>query len=131
MSINLNQILMQTKDVAWETFPDKEASLGDVRWKIFAGAANSKTKGVTFGVCEVPPGCGMNLHHHQQPEYYYIQEGEGIVYLEEEIIPIEAGSMVYIPSNATHGIRNTANTIISLIWIFPTDRWNDVKYEVL
>ena len=131
MDIHAAQMLLQAQDMDWEVFPDKEASLGEIRWKIFAGSPDSESKGITFGVCEIPPGAGMKPHHHKQPEYYYILEGKGTVTLGCEKASVTVGSVVYIPTDMVHGITNTNKEKLTLIWMFPTNSWNDVKYSLI
>lgn len=131
MNFNTAQMLLQAEDMDWETFPDKETSFGDIRWKIFAGGADSATEGVTFGVCEIDPGGGMKAHHHKLPEFYYILEGQGTIRLDRDVVSVKAGAVVYIPTDMVHGIENTSIDTLALIWMFPTDSWCDVKYSTL
>ena len=37
-------------------------------------------------------------------------------------------SFVYIPKNFEHGLKNTGNEDLELLWIFPTDCWEEVEY---
>ena len=129
MIFDTTQLLSRSQDIDWEAFPDKEVSFGGLRWKIFAGGPVSTTQGITFGVCEIPEGGGMNPHNHSAVEYYYIQEGKGTVLLGSDVVPVKTGSIVYIPSDVVHAIRNTGTETLTLIWIFPTDRWSDVEYQ--
>ena len=131
MNLNIAQLSLQTQDMDWETFPDKEVSYGDIRWKIFAGGPDCAATGITFGVCEVPRGAGVNPHHHAQPEYYYILSGTGTVQLGPETIPVKPGSVIHIPGDIVHGIQNIGESMLSLVWAFPTDHWDDVKYTTV
>ena len=79
MNLNTAELLVQSEDIDWEPFPDKETSFGDIRWKIFAGGASSTTIGTTYGLCEISPGGGMKPHHHILPEFYYILTGKGTI----------------------------------------------------
>ena len=41
---------------------------------------------------------------------------------------LEKDSIVYIPGKQSHGLRNSGKVPLEVIWIFPTDCWEDVKY---
>ena len=37
-------------------------------------------------------------------------------------------SFVYIPKNVDHGLKNTGEEDLEILWIFPTDCWEKVEY---
>ena len=43
----------------------------------------------------------------------------------EEVGP---DTVVYIPENAKHGLRNTGDEPLEVLWIFPTDCWEEIVY---
>ena len=43
-------------------------------------------------------------------------------------IKIYKDSFVYIPKNVEHGLKNTGEKDLELLWIFPTDCWEEVEY---
>lgn len=47
-------------------------------------------------------GCGPSLHYHRSDQLYYLVEGSMKVRLGDEIHPIEAGSLVFIPAGMAH-----------------------------
>ena len=49
-------------------------------------------------------------YHHKRNERWSIVEGEGMVILDGESIPVSAESSVYIPAKTRHTISNTSNT---------------------
>ena len=57
-------------------------------------------------------------------------QGQGLLLLKnEDTRLIEQNNAVYIPENALHGVRNTGDVDLKLLWVFPTDSWNDVAYD--
>ena len=115
----------------------KKVEADVIRWKTFLGGnyvetknSDNKTRAITMGVCEVPPGAKLDAHYHAEHEVYYVQHGSGDVLLGKKIIAVEPGSCIYVPGNLTHGIRNQGETTLTLLWIFPTDTWSEVKYHM-
>ncbi|MFC1598159.1 cupin domain-containing protein [Patescibacteria group bacterium] len=63
-------------------------------------------------------------------EVYYILEGEGIMYIDDESAPVHAGQAIYIPPNAEQYIENTGATDLKFLCI--TDpAWKPEDEEVL
>lgn len=44
---------------------------------------------------------------------------------------VAAGSAAFIPAKAEHGIRNVPETVLKLLYVFPTDRFSEVSYRFL
>ena len=55
----------------------------------------------------VKPGQTSYQHRLRTSEVYYILEGEGIMYIDEESEKVKKGNMIYIPPDANQCIRNT------------------------
>ncbi|MFP5519455.1 MAG: mannose-1-phosphate guanylyltransferase/mannose-6-phosphate isomerase [Bdellovibrionia bacterium] len=67
-------------------------------------------------VIHVNPGAQISYQSHsKRSEHWIIVSGQGEVVLEDQIIPIQAGSHVHIPQNAKHRIRNTGIVPIEFI----------------
>jgi mannose-6-phosphate isomerase-like protein (cupin superfamily) len=88
----------------------------------------TQTAGMTCGVTELGPGDWLGLHRHAPPEVYYVFAGAGILSLEGREIPVSAGSAVFIPGMAEHGIRQTGDEILRLFYAFPVDSFDGVEY---
>ena len=80
---------------------------GRLRFRTLFSQGLTQTAGMTCGVTELGPGDWLGLHRHAPPEVYYVFAGAGIVSLEGREIPVSAGSAVFIPGMAEHGIRQT------------------------
>ena len=88
----------------------------------------TETEGMTCGVTELGPGDWLGLHRHAPPEVYYVFAGAGILSLEGREIAVSAGSAVFIPGMAEHGIRQTGSETLRLFYAFPVDSFDSVEY---
>jgi mannose-6-phosphate isomerase-like protein (cupin superfamily) len=57
----------------------------------------------------VEPGGQQIVHHHPEIQIYIIVQGGGLMRVGGESRQVQAGDLVYIPSNAEHGIHNNAS----------------------
>lgn len=64
---------------------------------------------------EVDPGARQLPHHHPQTQVYVIISGSGLMRVGDEVQPVGVGDLVYVPSNAQHGIENTGNEMLSYV----------------
>ncbi|HEY3622675.1 MAG TPA: cupin domain-containing protein [Roseiarcus sp.] len=101
---------------------------GRVRWRTLFSKGATPTAEMTCGVAEFRPGDWLALHRHAPPEVYYVVAGAGLMSLDGREIPVRAGSAVFIPSMAEHGIRQTGNEILRLFYVFPVDSFDAVGY---
>ena len=60
-------------------------------------------------------------------EIYCFQEGEGLMWVGDENVPVRAGDVVMVPSGVHHGFRNTGSTPLKLLimWGMPKDDVSD------
>ncbi len=65
----------------------------------------------------VKPGETSLAHKLKTSEVYYILEGEGIMYIENESEKVHSGQAVYIPPNAKQYIKNTGNSDLKFLCI--------------
>ncbi len=78
----------------------------------------------------VKPGLTTWKHRLTTSEVYYILEGEGVMFIDNESQPVRAGSTVYIPPRATQCIRNSG--LSDLIFICIVDpAWRSEDEEVV
>ena len=103
---------------------------GRVDWYTLFSSDITPTDSMAAGIAEIVPGGGaLRLHSHAEAEIYYIIEGTGIMSLGGRETAVEAGTAVFIPGNAEHGIRNESGSILKLFYVFPTGRFSDVVYR--
>jgi len=101
---------------------------GRLRWRTLMSKGVTPSNGMTCGVTEFQPGEWLGLHRHAPPEIYYIFAGAGLMSLEGREIPVKAGSAVFIPGMAEHGIRQTGTERLRLFYVFPVDSFDGVEY---
>ena len=101
---------------------------GRLRWRTLMSKGVTPSNGMTCGVAEFQPGEWLGLHRHAPPKSIYIFAGAGLMSLDGREIPVKAGSAVFIPGMAEHGIRQTGNEILRLFYVFPVDLFDGVEY---
>ena len=112
-------------DCEWRQRPDR----GDLRWKFLVDSTEMDSHGLSAGVIEVPVGGELGLHHHHPQEIYIIRAGQGLLLKAGGAIEeLRKDSVVYIPQNEKHGLRNTGDAALEVLWIFPTDCWEEIEY---
>jgi mannose-6-phosphate isomerase-like protein (cupin superfamily) len=103
---------------------------GSVAWHTLFSSDITPTDSMSAGIAEVVPGGGaLQMHRHAEPEIYFIIEGSGIMMLEGRETVVTAGSAIFIPGNAWHGLRNEGDVCVRLFYVFPTGSFADVVYE--
>ena len=68
------------------------------------------------------------LHHHSPQEAYTIRQGEGVLLSSFCSKKIYKDRFVYIPKNVDHRLKNNGEEELELLWIFPTEYWEEVEY---
>jgi mannose-6-phosphate isomerase-like protein (cupin superfamily) len=62
---------------------------------------------------------GIPVHKHlNEDELIYIQQGNGVFTLGEREIPVRAGSAAFVPKGVWHGLRNTGNKPLHMLFSF-------------
>jgi mannose-6-phosphate isomerase-like protein (cupin superfamily) len=101
---------------------------GRLRWRTLFSKGATPTEGMTCGVAEFQPGERLGLHRHAPAEIYYIFAGAGVMSLDGREIPVKAGTAVFIPGMAEHGMRQTGTEVLRLFYAFPVDSFDGVEY---
>ncbi|WP_084351004.1 cupin domain-containing protein [Millisia brevis] len=91
------------------------------------GDGTTPSDTLTAGVCVVPAGGWLGLHSHEAAEVYHVLTGTGSVHLAGAEQPVRAGSMVFIPSGCTHGIRNTGESDLEFFYVYAADSMEDER----
>jgi len=92
-------------------------------WCRFTGSS-----GLSLGFAEIAPGGDLVLHYHSPAEIYVVTDGTGILNKSGKLEEIKKGDVVYIGKNAKHALKNDGKETLKFYWIFPTDRFSEVKY---
>ena len=64
---------------------------------------------------DVAPGSVQRPHRHKPEQVYVIVRGRGRMRVENEEEDVSEGDLVWIPSNALHGIENRSGDVLSYI----------------
>ena len=99
-----------------------------VRWKFLIDADYTNSSGLSLGFAEIASGGDLTLHYHSPAEIYVITNGKGILNKSGKLEEIKKGDIVYIAGNEKHALKNNENKTLEFYWIFPTDRFSEVKY---
>jgi mannose-6-phosphate isomerase-like protein (cupin superfamily) len=78
----------------------------------------------------VKPGLTTWKHRLKTSEVYYILEGEGVMYIDDESAAVRPGFTVYIPPKAVQCITNSGKTDLVFICIVDP-AWRAEDEEVL
>ncbi len=117
-------VVSHLRDLTWNENKDQSK----LKWKYMADSTQMKSHGLSCGVLVLPPGELLPLHYHSPQEIYIIRRGEGLLLSSLNTRKVCKDSFVYIPQNFEHGLKNTGEEDLELLWIFPTDCWEEVEY---
>ena len=71
---------------------------------------------------ELDPGVSEGSHIHGDEgaleELYYFLKGDGVMWVEDEEVPVSAGDAVLVPDGIDHGFRNTGSEPLRLVLIW-------------
>lgn len=76
---------------------------------LLIGESNSGSKEISIQITEVEPQGMQFLHAHEEQQCYYVVRGAGLIIIDQEERSVHEGEAIFIPSNATHGIKNTGS----------------------
>ena len=99
-----------------------------VRWKFLIDADFTESSGLSLGFAEIAPGGELILHYHSPSEIYVVTDGTGILNKSGKPEEIKKGDVVFIGKDEKHALKNEENETFKFYWIFPTDRFSEVKY---
>lgn len=78
--------------------------------------------GVNFHIWELDPGASEGNHTHEgddnYEETYYFLQGEGVMWIDGEDVPVSAGDAILVPPGVDHGFRNTGDGPLRLVLLF-------------
>lgn len=97
------------------------------------------TKDLWFGVYELDPGDEHWVHRHDDvSELYYIMKGKALVRVDDETRECTAGTGIYMPVGSWHGIKNTGDEVLTLVWAYNRPRgygsafvWEDPELQAI
>ncbi len=81
----------------------------------------SKTKngidGISFCTEDMTRGRKMRVHKHlNNDELIFIHKGEGTLTLDEQLVEVKTGDVVFVPRDTWHGLDNTGNENLLMVF---------------
>ncbi|MCF4130072.1 cupin domain-containing protein [Methylobacterium sp. SyP6R] len=74
-------------------------------------------------IASVRPSESTTPHSHDEEETFLILDGAGIITVDDESSPIEAGDVIYLPRFSHHTVRNTSSLVplrfLTIFWGSP------------
>jgi quercetin dioxygenase-like cupin family protein len=123
-------IVRRLQDVEWQGWPAEQvAARGQVSWKDLLGSNPSDGADMVVGVARVLPGQSLEPHRHTQPETYFTLSGSGTVTIDGARHEVSAGTLLFIPGDAEHGIRNDGEEELQILYAFAIADFSDVVYR--
>jgi mannose-6-phosphate isomerase-like protein (cupin superfamily) len=122
---NIPPVLRQESDVAEETWNDAR---GRLSFRTLIDGDETATTALTFGTATLATGEWLSLHRHAQPEIYYILSGSGALTIDGVRHDVSAGTGIFIPGNAEHGISNAGPATLKFLYAFAVDGFSEVVY---
>tara|TARA_X000000368_G_scaffold128754_1_gene101239 strand:+ start:1754 stop:2122 length:369 start_codon:yes stop_codon:yes gene_type:complete len=113
------------KDVEWSS----NENYAPLRWKLLVDSKVVLSSGISCGILEIPAQSSLELHNHLPQEIYLIRSGEGLLLKKDGEERIIENTVIYIHKEEPHGLKNTGNCPLEVLWIFPTNCWEEVKYN--
>ncbi len=81
-----------------------------------------------MGFSSFAPGTTTAMLSHATEELAYVLTGRGELRLPDAVVPIAAGSAMYVPAGVWHAVVNTSDEPVTMVFAFahpdypPTDR---------
>src|SRR5579863_4550605 len=116
----------RAEDVKAETWTDARGTLS---FHTLVSGDVTPSNGLVAGVSTLEPGCALALHSHEQAEVYFALEGAAVVTVDGVDRTVSAGAAVFIPGGALHTVRNPFKEVFKIFYVFPADRFDDIKYK--
>ncbi len=79
---------------------------------LLASAKTSGAQNLAITFVEMVSGGFQHLHSHEPEQMYYILEGQGLMIVNGEEQPIQAGESIFFPSFADHGLKNIGKGVL-------------------
>ena len=70
-------------------------------------------------VFEIAPGGHTPKHAHAWEHEMFVYAGEGEIYGNGRLNPMQAGNVVFIPANEEHQLRNTGKELLVVVCLVP------------
>jgi len=73
---------------------------------------------IDWGVMELEPGVVFDAHYHEEvEETFFILEGTGVFIINGKDVKVEAGNALRLEPKESHGIKNTGDSKLKMVFI--------------
>ena len=100
-------------------------SLADVQRLLAAGDSPYHeflhVPAMSAGVYELGVGEEDGQQPHTEDELYYVISGKATLLVGEENMPVEAGSMIYVPARVVHRFHTITEALTILVFFAPAE----------
>ena len=103
-------------DTPAQVVHDEGAVGATIRWVIDEGDGSDT---YSLRVIEVEAGGHTPHHDHWFEHQNYVIEGQGEVVIGEDVFPIKAGDIVFVPGDVQHQYRNTGDMPLKFLCGIP------------
>lgn len=123
--MDVEPFVRHVSDGSWTRWDDERN--GRVSFVATVGDGDTPSDSLTAGFARMPPGGWLGRHSHAATEMYHVLAGGGTVYLDGREEPVTTGSVVFIPSNCVHGVRNTGESDLEFVYVYAADSVTDER----
>lgn len=87
-----------------------------------AGASKSM-----LGISTFKPGVSTDQLIHDEEEMCYVLQGQGALNVGNKVISYKSGEAVYIPAGVPHGVHNTGDEDLVMVFVFSYPQYPPTK----
>ncbi|MCY3824268.1 MAG: cupin domain-containing protein [Nitrospinae bacterium] len=96
-------------------------------WRILIDPRNTNSRMLSMGNQDIPVGGGIPVHlHEKEEEILFFHEGEADVQVDGKVYQVKAGMTAFLPVGVEHGLRNTGDVPLKLLWIFGPPGYEEI-----
>ncbi len=89
---------------------------GSIIRELLHPARHGSALPMSLAEARMPPGKETRRHLHRTfQEIYHFLEGEGIMFLGEDSLPVKEGDSILIPAGTPHKVRNTGSAPLRIL----------------
>lgn len=76
---------------------------------------------LSVGLYALPAGGTDPQSPHAEDEVYYVLEGQGMITVGEEQLPVHKGSIIFVPKKQIHYFHDIAEALTVLVFFAPAE----------
>lgn len=108
--------IMNYKDIEGKSFSGDNVQ--GVKGRVLIGRADG-AKNFCMRLFEISPGGFTPKHSHDWEHEIIVHQGEGAVFKGGEWVPISRGTVVFIPANEEHQMKNVGDDLFAFVCLIP------------